>query len=335
MNIILKQYPALGNLTVHGRYQEGGRLGAVTSHAPDLDNQPAPTYLELSKPASASGQHDVGTIMCEDRQLSKESSASDKPFHCTLVNYGNTCFFNSLLQLIASIPSFIAQILDAALPPDHNSGAYCLAFLKLFIPAITSLSSDPSRVLEIPLVSNGDWCMSEDDWKDFVCRLAVRYDPNYITGALADPGDLLDYFMLIVPGVACTCETKSETATTHSCQCLHKHEGVDTVCEYGFTISVNGDDPLSHHITKLFNLESLSNYRCDNCCALPTADSPAILQRPLLSLPRFLRVSITSLLTSQRMQEDLHKHGPLQEFEQLNLSQLALQYQSVQGHYVL
>ena len=43
------------------------------------------------------------------------------------------------------------------------------------------------------LLENG----AKDDWKDFVYRLAVRYDPTYNPGAFADPGDLLDYFMTI------------------------------------------------------------------------------------------------------------------------------------------
>jgi hypothetical protein len=68
---------------------------------------------------------------------------------------------------------------------------------------------------------------------------------------------------------------------------------------------------------------------------LPTVDTLAIRHRFLLSIPRFLWVNITSPHTSKRLPEDFHKHGPLQEFEQLNLSQLTLQLQPTQGHYAL
>ncbi len=91
-------------------------------------------------------------------------------------------------------------------------------------------------------------------------------------------------------------------------------------------------------VIKLFNPERVRDYRCDQCLALPTLDSPAISQRFLLSLPRFLRVNITSALTSQRLPEDFHKHGPLWEFERLKLSQLSPQLQPTQasqGLYVL
>ena len=131
------------------------------------------------------------------------------------------------------------------------------------------------------------------------------------------------------------CEMKSKTITTHSCKCQHQHTGENTVCEQGVTISVDSDDPLSLHIIKLFSPDSVSDYRCDQCQALTTLDSPAITQRFLLSLPRFLRVNITSPLTAQRLPEDSHKQGPLREFERLNLSQLTPQLQPTQGLYVL
>jgi hypothetical protein len=151
--IILQQYPALGNLKTHERYQVCEQRGNVPAH--------------------------VITKTREDDQPPKQSPVNNKPFRPTLTNYGNTCFFNSILQLIASIPSFVANLLEALLSPNHDSSSYCLAFLKLFIPAIASPSSDPSNVLEIPLVGEGVWHMAKDDWKDFVYRLAVRYDPNY------------------------------------------------------------------------------------------------------------------------------------------------------------
>jgi hypothetical protein len=212
VRIILEQYPALGHLKVHERCQVCERNGAVTAHITVMNKHLAPTYPERSNPASTTQQQAEGTVTRAD----SKASASVEIFPRTLANYGNTCFFNSLLQLIASIPPFIAKILDAPLPPDYANNSYCLAFLKLFVPAIASLSSSSSKVLERPLVGNGDWHMCEDDWKDFVYRLAVRHDPNHTPGTFADPCDLLDYFMSIVPGVACMCEIKSKTVTTNS-----------------------------------------------------------------------------------------------------------------------
>jgi len=236
--IILEQYPALGHLKVHERYQACERNGAVTAHVPVMNKHLAPTYPERPNPTSTAQLQALGTVTRAD----SKASASVEIFPRTLANYGNTCFFNSLLQLIASIPPFIAEILDAPLPPDYANNSYCLAFLKLFVPAIASLSSSSSKALEIPLVGNDDWRMSEDDWQDFVYRLAVRHDPNYTPGTFADPGDLLDYFMSIVPGVARMCEIRSKTVTTHSCKCLHQHEGANTVCDNGLTISVDSND---------------------------------------------------------------------------------------------
>ncbi len=107
------------------------------------------------------------------------------------------------------------------------------------------------------------------------------------------------------------------------------------MCYNGLTISVDSDDTLSHHIIKLFSPDSVRDYRCDQCRAPPTGDSPATIQRLFLWLPRFLRVNVTSPPTSQRLPKDFHKHWPLREFERLDLSQLAPQRQPMQGHYVL
>ena len=102
------------------------------------------------------------------------------------------------MQVVASIPSFVAEIAKEPLSPDHAECSYCLAFLKLFVPAIAFPSSEPSRILEMSSVRNGDWQMSRADWKDFVLRLTTKYDAKYALGAFADPGDLLDYFLSIM-----------------------------------------------------------------------------------------------------------------------------------------
>ena len=142
-------------------------------------------------------------------ELDKNSCSGRHLFHRILPNYGNTCFFIALLQLLASMPSFVEQIIETPLPPDHADSLYCLTFLKHFIPAIASPSSDPCQVLDISSVGDVTWKMSTADWIDFVTRLASRHDASYALGAFADPDDLLQYFMSIVPGVAHMCETIS------------------------------------------------------------------------------------------------------------------------------
>jgi hypothetical protein len=48
--------------------------------------------------------------------------------------------------------------------------------------------------------------MNQVDWRDFVLRLTRKYDAAYNIGAFADPGDLLDYFLSIVPGAGRMCK---------------------------------------------------------------------------------------------------------------------------------
>lgn len=130
------------------------------------------------------------------------------------------------------------------------------------------------------------------------------------------------------------CEINSKTITTSPCNC-QSQQRERTECEHGIMIPVNSDDPLSHHILKLLDPAMVCDYHCEQCDWQSTEECPAITQRVLLSLPRFLRVNITSPPTSEGIPEDFHQHGPLQEFERLNLSQLTPQFQPTQGQYVL
>ena len=232
---------------------------------------------------------------------SRSDSGGRRIFTHTLLNFGNTCFFNSLLQLIASIPLFVDRIEREPLPPDHADSSYCLAFLKIFIPAIASLTSDSSSVLKISGVRDGDWSMNDEDWRDFVYRLAVRYDDRYVLGAFADPGDLLNYFLTIVPGVGCLCELNSKITTSFLCAGSTQRVMDKTVAEFGVTTCVDSGAPLSHHsdhILKLFQPERVVGYRCDRCRAQPMRECTVIRRRHLLSFPRFLRVNITAPLTA-------------------------------------
>jgi hypothetical protein len=138
-------------------------------------------------------------------------------FTRTLQNFGNTCFFNSVLQVIASIPALVAEIERTFLPPDHTNSSYSLMFLKHVIPAIASPTSEPSNILDISLVRIGGRQMTPADWADFVCRLTTTYDDKYVLGNFADPGDLLDYVLSILPGAAHMCKMQVKTTTSFSC----------------------------------------------------------------------------------------------------------------------
>ena len=254
-------------------------------------------------------------------------------FNRTLPNIGNTCFSSSELQVVALIPSFVAEIANESLSPDHAECSYCLALLKLFIPAIASPSSEPSRILEMSSVRNGDWQMSRADWKDFVLRLTTKYDAKYALGAFADPGDLLDYFLSIIPGAGRMCAIAFKWTTTFPCACRGGQKGETTGSEQGITISADSDAPLIQHVLKVFSPEHVCGYRCDQCQAQSSAECPAIRRRFLLSLPRFLRINITAPLASDALPMDFHQHGPLHEYEILNLSRLAPQPRQAQNHY--
>jgi hypothetical protein len=47
--------------------------------------------------------------------------------------------------------------------------------------------------------------MVQEDWIDFVYRLTTKFDSQYVTGALSDPSDMLEYVLSIVPGIAQMC----------------------------------------------------------------------------------------------------------------------------------
>ncbi len=79
---------------------------------------------------------------------------------------------------------------------------------------------------------------------------------------------------------------------------------------------------LIDHIYKIFQPEQVSDYRCNCCGRHSSTEHPAVRQRFLRSLPRFLKISITAPLTSEALPPDYHRHGPLRDYEMLDLSQL-------------
>jgi hypothetical protein len=157
--------------------------------------------------------------------------------------------------------------------------------------------------------------MTRADWIDFILRLTTKYDTSYVIGALADPGDLLEYFLSIVPGAGHMCAMDFKWSTRPSCVC--QNAGKWTLSEErGIAISINSNEPLIHHISTALNPEEVYYYRCDLCQTQSSVDRPAIRQRVLLSLPRFLKISIIAPLTSEALPADYHLHGPLREFEE-------------------
>ena len=62
---------------------------------------------------------------------------------------------------------------------------------------------------------------------------------------------------------------------------------------------------------------------------------PAIRQLSLLSIPHFLRVNIVAPLNSAGLPVDYHCHGPIREYETLDLSQLTPQSLHTPVHYTL
>ena len=162
---LLQQFPALGNLKPGEHYQECRQYLVVTARVLNPD-MPGPDKLTPDKEKLQQSMNSTGCAM----ELDRRTCSGKHLFNRTLKNYGNTCFFNALLQLLASIPSFVEQILETPLPPDHADSSYCLACLKKFIPAIASSSSDPCKVLDISSVGDVNWKMSAADWIDFVTR---------------------------------------------------------------------------------------------------------------------------------------------------------------------
>ena len=279
----------------------------------------------------------AGSGACSEQVL--VAGGFDEPvprqlFTRTLPNIGNTCFFNSVMQVLASIPKFVTAIAAQILSPDLAGTSFCIAFLKLFIPAIAQPSAEPSVVLDITSVRHGELNMSLEDWADFVRRLTIKHDAGYDIGKYADPSDLLEHLLSIVPEVDHMCAVDSTSRISFPCACSKVPSREKPERDLGISIVVNSGAPLPHHILHYFAQENV-DYQCDSCGLRASDAHPARKQRFLLSLPRFLRITITAPRTVANLPQDHHQHGPLREYESLDLSQLAPHLTPEQGRYTL
>ena len=342
---IIRRFPALGDLKATDQYKLPNR---TTEPMPEQRKLPRTTRLlseslvpltrteekkarvrqsvsGMSTATLVSMPHDRNNRPLKVAQIGEDEAPKRHLFNHTLQNYGNTCFFNVALQAVASVAAFRAAIETAPLPPDHADSSYCLAFLKLFIPAIASPSLEPSKRLDITSVESEGRRMSIADWLEFVHRLTTKFDPRYALGAFADPGDLLNYFLSIVPAAGQMCTLELTWTTTFPCACQAESERKRRESEQEIMISVNSVAPLIHHVLAAFSPEVIADYGCDQCQA------PATRQRLLTSPPRFLRVSIIAPRTFAAPPPD-YRHGQLLEYDELDLSPVT---QSGQAYYTL
>ena len=93
----------------------------------------------------------------------------------------------------------------------------------------------------------------------------------------------------------------------------------NTVRDLGFTVVVNNTDPLVHHILNALAPDTVS-YKCDMCHLQSSDERLANKQSSVLTLPRFLRITITAPRTAAALPPDRHQYGPLREYESLDLS---------------
>jgi hypothetical protein len=126
----------------------------------------------------------------------------------------------------------------------------------------------------------------------------------------------------------------SSWTTTPPCGgCMARKEIQTEEC--GLTITLSSSESLILHIYKIFQPEQVCDYRCNCCGQHSSTEHPAVRQRFLRSLPRYLKISTTAPLTSAAQPPDYHSHGSLRDYEMLDLSQLTPQPQRRASQYAL
>ena len=249
-------------------HKVGVATGSDVANMTDSGGQPSGTdapgvLLELGPTTGPGGQAQLDAGLGHVAGPTS-GPARQQPFTRTLRNIGNTCFFNSVLQVLASVPQFVAEIAAQSPPPNTEDSSFCIAFLKLFVPAIAQVSSERGVVLDVTSVCDGEWRMEPDDWIDFVERLTIKHDTEYIVGAYADPSDLLEHLLSIVPAVERMFAIELRSTIRFPCACGRLPVRENTVRDLGLTVVVNGTDPLAHHIFNSLASEKVS-YKCEAC----------------------------------------------------------------------
>jgi hypothetical protein len=102
--------------------------------------------------------------------------------------------------------------------------------------------------------------MSRADWLEFVLRLTTKFDTRYVIGAFADPGDLLNYFLSIVPVAGQMCTMELTWTTTFPCACQAEWRRERRVSGQEIMISVDSEAPLIYHVLAAFNPEAVTDY---------------------------------------------------------------------------
>ena len=158
-------------------------------------------------------------------------------FNQTIRNLGNTCYFNSTMQLFASIPEFVAEISAQAIPENLQDSSICLSYLKSLIPRIARKSPSPNHALYLPDSSNDADDISWEGMKDFIFRITSQYDLSYRPERYADPADLIKYMLSILPSTKAMLSFDSKLTIRPACRC--SDHGTRVYSYYGIPVNNN------------------------------------------------------------------------------------------------
>ena len=208
------------------------------------------------------------SISCSSMQKQEQSNPSpqQQSFNRSLPNVGNTCFFNSAMQLLASLPQCVSAVFNQKVPENLEPVSLCLAYLKLLIPAIVEQSTSPSHVLHFPKTLCTSRVMSMSDLKDFVTRVTSQYDATYSLGKQADPGDLLKYVLSILPAANTLFSFRCKLTIRPSCACSAREQRVYAYSTTDVDFRENAEETAQRRRAKLCLL-------CPSTQTIPRADS--------------------------------------------------------------
>ena len=105
---ILHQFPALGSLTANERIRDSARC--TVTHSAQNNVLAVQGLHKCSIAPDGPAVRKSKLPETTDRPPDGSMSSKQCLFQHTLLNVGNTCFFNSVLQVVASLPSFVLAI---------------------------------------------------------------------------------------------------------------------------------------------------------------------------------------------------------------------------------